>query len=477
MTQIDLEIEGALRSVSMGLALLSKDGGFLTEYEHRLWLDLRLALAEWLSCEERVGASSDNLLSAYVALESNAIINLKEDWEEVAEGEVLTDWLLGLILNRRHPYLVECERLEPSSVSPLLIDLFCRDLRGLEALVGPKWKNIVKKKCNELWGSDWESEKHYKGPNSSLRDEKRSLLARMEREGNWAGFWKEIGAFVHKHYLPPFRQVKAFSIRREPVVGLHAIRVFDEFELELLEGNEARIEVLKKNTHYFLQGHKAHNVLIWGPRGGGKSSLVRGLIGRFAEEGLRAIEIVPEDYSFLPEVFDIVRNRPEKFIGVLDNISLDRGDPALRQLSRVFEGGLTAMPDNLVFYATSNYKDLVDREGEKRQGLGVMQMDEDGGARALQRKRPDFYDPQQHQRLDELRALDDRFGLKVYVDILRREEYESVLLSYASRAGIDCPREELLQAFKQWSMRHNHDLVGGRTARDFIRYYLWEQLD
>ncbi|MEC7227467.1 MAG: hypothetical protein VXW00_11400, partial [Candidatus Latescibacterota bacterium] len=161
MTQIDLEIEGALRSVSTGLALLSKDGGFLTEYEHRLWLNLRLALAEWLSCEERVGASSDNLLSAYVALESNAIINLKEDWEEVAEGEVLTDWLLGLILNRRHPYLVECERLEPSSVSPLLIDLFCRDLRGLEALVGPKWKNIVKKKCNELWGSDWESEKHY----------------------------------------------------------------------------------------------------------------------------------------------------------------------------------------------------------------------------------------------------------------------------------------------------------------------------
>ena len=65
--------------------------------------------------------------------------------------------------------------------------------------------------------------------------------------------------------------------------------------LDLLEGNEeGRIEVLKKNTHYFLQGHKAHNVLIWGPRGGGKSSLVRGLIGRYAEEGLRAIEIVPE---------------------------------------------------------------------------------------------------------------------------------------------------------------------------------------
>ena len=62
------------------------------------------------------------------------------------------------------------------------------------------------------------------------------------------------------------------------------------------------------------------------------------------------------------------------------------------------------------------------------------------------------------------------------MDILRKEQYESVVLSYARRAGIDCPREELLQAFKEWSMWHNHDLVGGRTARDFIRYYLWEQL-
>ena len=135
------------------------------------------------------------------------------------------------------------------------------------------------------------------------------------------------------------------------------------------------------------------------------------------------------------------------------------------------------MPDNLIFYATSNYKDLVDRKGEKRQGLGVMQMDEDDEARTIQGKRPDFYDPQQHQRLDELRAIDDRFALKVYVDTLRKEQYESILLSYARKAGINCPNDELLRAFNKWSMQHNHDLVGGRTARDFIRYFQLEQLD
>ncbi len=125
-----------------------------------------------------------------------------------------------------------------------------------------------------------------------------------------------------------------------------------------------KIKVTKKNTRCFVRGHKVHNVLIWGSRGGGNSSLVRGLICYFKGQGLRALEIVPDDYSVLPEFFEIIRDRPERYIGVLDNIFLERGDPALGQFSHVIEGGLNAMPDNLIFYATSNYKDLVDREGK-----------------------------------------------------------------------------------------------------------------
>ena len=46
------------------------------------------------------------------------------------------------------------------------------------------------------------------------------------------------------------------------------------------------------------------------------------------------------------------------------------------------------------------------------------------------------------------------------------------MVSYARRAGIDEAEEDLLAAFEVWRMRHNHDLVGGRTARDFILAYL-----
>ncbi len=81
------------------------------------------------------------------------------------------------------------------------------------------------------------------------------------------------------------------------------------------------------------------------------------------------------------------------------------------------------------------------------------------------------YDSQQFERLDSARAVDDRFGLKVFLDLPRKSEYEHMMLSYARRAGIEVDEEQLLARFNVWCRRHGHDLIGGRTARDFIRAY------
>ena len=199
-------------------------------------------------------------------------------------------------------------------------------------------------------------------------------------------------------------------------------------------------------------------------------------MGQFFDRGLRAIEISPSCYHLLPSLFALVRGRRQRFVGVLDNVSLSRGDNSLHLLSRVLDGGLEACPDNLVFYATSNYKDLVDREGERSQGLGQMQLDDERPNRVNQGIQAEFYDPQQLQRLDQERALDDRFALKVFLDLPSRQQYRAMVMSYARRAGIDLPEEDLLAAFEVWRMRHNHDLVGGRTARDFIDAYLPQYL-
>ena len=174
------------------------------------------------------------------------------------------------------------------------------------------------------------------------------LKERFARSEDWAGLAGALGCLVHEHGQGALRRFPAFRLvgrGNKPI--LEPIRHFAEFPLGWLEGNQARIQVLEENTRYFLAGYRAHNALIWGPRGGGKSTLIRALVGQFFDRGLRAIEIVPSCYHLLPDLFALVRGRRQRFVGVLDNVSLGRSDNSLHLLSRVLDGGLEACPGQL----------------------------------------------------------------------------------------------------------------------------------
>lgn len=379
--------------------------------------------------------------------------------------------LQGLLLNRlldgQHPFLRACEAWSPADVPAVLHQVMCRDLQSAATLARPPWGIWLR-----LIGGVAE-------PLAPMPEDgvEPAAVGRLKERfagcEDWTGLAGELGCLIHQHGRGALRRFPAFRlVDRGAEPTLEPIRHFAEFPLGWLEGNEARIQVLEDNTRHFLAGYRAHNALIWGPRGGGKSTLIRALVGQFFDRGLRAIEIAPSCYPLLPDLFTLVRGRRQRFVGVLDNVSLGRGDDNLHWLSRVLDGGLEARPDNLVFYATSNYKDLVDREGERPQGLGQMPLDDERPTRVNQGIQAEFYDPQQLQRLDQERALDDRFALKIFLDLPSRQQYRAMVLSYARRAGIDRPEEDVLAAFEVWRMRHNHDLVGGRTARDFIDAYL-----
>ncbi len=459
--------ESVIRRLRSALNRLSRCNQFIADDERLFFADLIDALGAHSAsacCAESVCL---DLEQAYWRLEDWAA-DKPESPGSISVGDAIAEALLTRVVSAPHPYLVCCERQLPQDVSPLLRRVFCRDIRAVQALAEVPWLALARRCCPrlaEMAAPDEETQRQEGGDGGGC-----ALLQRLRCASDWSAHCDAIADFVYEHALPPYRGAKAFYVDHGPPAALRPVRAFDAFELDWLEGNKERIEVLHRNTRHFLAGNKAHNALIWGPRGGGKSSLVRGLIERHWREGLRGIEIAPEDYGVLRAICDGVRGRRERFIGFLDNISLERGDSALHHLSRVLEGGLESMPDNIVFYATSNFKDLVDRQGERVQGLGLMQMGGEGGASTSRGVRPDWYDPQQHQRVDELRALDDRFALKVFVDLPRKDQYESIVLSYARRAGIEWPDEEVIRVFIQWSMRHNHDLIGGRTARDFVRY-------
>lgn len=383
--------------------------------------------------------------------------------------------LQGLLLNRlldgQHPFLCACEAQSPADVPAALHQVMGRDLQSAAALARPPW-GIWLRLIGEVVVPLAPVPEDGVEPAAVGR-----LKARLAGREDWVELAGELGCLIHQYGRGVLRRFPAFRlVAREAKPTLEPIRHFAEFPLGWLEGNEAKVQVLEENTRHFLAGYRAHNALIWGPRGSGKSTLIRALVGQFFDRGLRAIEIAPSCYHLLPDLFALVRGRRQRFVGVLDNVSLSRGDDSLHWLSRMLDGGLEARPDNLVFYATSNYKDLVDREGERPQGLGQMPLDDERPNRINQGIQAEFYDPQQLQRLDQERALDDRFALKIFLDLPSRQQYRALVLSYAHRAGIDLPEEDVLAAFEVWRMRHNHDLVGGRTARDFIDAYLPQYL-
>ena len=412
------------------------------------------------------------MLSAYWRLYDWAVeVIVVEEVE--AEGYAIRECIIERVCSARHPFLARCERELPECVSGYLRQVFCRDLGVLQQLAKANWPDLVERCIGRPIEPMGEGEdKTNNASQVPVLDVSplQALKERLRCSEDWDADWLDIARFVYAQGLPPFRGIRAFSISKlGDGIRLAPIKEFASFPLNWLEGNGERIEVLVRNTRHMLAGNRAHNVLIWGPRGGGKSSLIRALIDVYYDQGLRGIEIAPEDYGNLRAVFATVRDRREFFIGVLDNISLARGDSSLHHLSRILDGGLESVPENMVFYATSNFKDLVDREGERMQGLGVMQMEAEATPVKISAGiRPDFYDPQQNQRIDELRALDDRFALKVFIDLPRKSEYEHMVISYAQRAGLPIAETELLSQFNTWRMRHNHDLVGGRTARDFV---------
>lgn len=220
-----------------------------------------------------------------------------------------------------------------------------------------------------------------------------------------------------------------------------------------LVGVDDQLGRLFVNTEALLAGAPAQNVLLYGPRGSGKSTAVRSLLPRYAERGLRLLELAVDELQTLPQVVERLRALPQRFVLYVDDLSFEHDDRRYHPLKTLLEGSLTARPDNVVLYATSNRRHLLRERLSERPQPG-----EDDDVHAFDTH---------NERL----ALADRFGLTLTFPSASQWRYLEIVEALAEREGIRGSdlREQAVR-FADWGNGYS-----GRTARQFIDAVLQER--
>jgi predicted AAA+ superfamily ATPase len=263
--------------------------------------------------------------------------------------------------------------------------------------------------------------------------------------------WSQTLPELVKHYQQKgtglFARYRAFRWQAKQLKGItHP----DPIQLTEIVGYEKPKQTLIKNTEFLLSGYPALHVLLYGSRGSGKSSLVKGLLGRFSDRGLRLIEVSKSELRDLSEILEQLRDRPQKFIIFVDDLSFEEDDEAFKALKVVLEGSITARANNVLVYATSNRRHLIREFFEDR-------------------PRPrDSDEVHSWDTMQEKLSFSDRFGLTLTFEPANQDTYLEIVHHLAKEADISLEKEDLEFRAKQWATRHNGR--SGRTARQFIDF-------
>ncbi|MFP6563219.1 MAG: ATP-binding protein [Myxococcota bacterium] len=249
-----------------------------------------------------------------------------------------------------------------------------------------------------------------------------------------------------------FDRALAFRWDRQRGPGrFEAIENPAPFELDDLLGVDEAIAPLVANTEQFLAGHPYNHVLLYGERGTGKSSALRGLLTRYGDRGLRVVEILKEDLAELPRVLAaLARAREQRFIVFCDDLSFGAGESGFREVKAAIDGRLEAPPSNVCLLATSNRRHLLPESMEENREARI----DEAGELHL------------GEASEEKLALSDRFGLVLGFHGFDQATYLAIVQHYLERAEVDLAPDAVREEALAWALRRASR--SGRTARQFV---------
>lgn len=235
---------------------------------------------------------------------------------------------------------------------------------------------------------------------------------------------------------------------------IEPVRHVGAMQLEQLKEIEPQKEKIQRNTEQFVRGLPANNVLLTGARGTGKSSLIRACLHSYAAQGLRLIEVDKADMVDLPDLVEVVSQRPEKFIVFCDDLSFEEGEPGYKALKSILDGSVAATTPNVLIYVTSNRRHLLPEYMKDNLSYAPS---EDGEIHP-------------GEVVEEKISLSERFGLWVSFYPFSQDEYLTIVAQWLSSFNVDAAAIEAAKPEALvWALERGSR--SGRVAFQFARDY------
>jgi predicted AAA+ superfamily ATPase len=360
--------------------------------------------------------------------------------------------LIAHLIDDANLWSTQVERLGPNSVSSALRAQAQRDLRTLQRLFQLDAHHLWKLTCHavtqtmpilqDAWAPWYDLAPLAQNPTNSARQ---TLVQTMLTSSDWAELTNVLETYWSRYGSGPLARYHALRWQG-PQKHLQGIAHPDPITLHNLVGQERQQARLTANIERFLAGLPAHDMLLYGTPGTGKSSTIKALANAYAEKGLCVVEVRKEDVDDLPMIIELLRDHAPHYLLFIDDLSFEEHETSYKALKVLLEGTIEARPSNLLVCATSNRMNLI-KENFAERGKPTE-------------------DVNWRDSMDEKQSLVHRFGLRITFITPDQQQYLNIVNGLAAQRGLSLPEDELRNRALQWERQHSGR--SGRVARQFV---------
>lgn len=369
------------------------------------------------------------------------------------DGNLWQNYLTFLIITDENPFSITCEKTgaNDGSVNQFakndfraFMNLFHYDFSRLEQALGINVFSIL---------TDYKAvgkpELMY---NKNVSEKVRSLSEKLAAAKDENEFFDIVTGFYKDYGVGMFGLNKAFRIDEDkdgqvifkPINNMEIVTFSD------IVGYETQKKKLKENTEAFVEGRGGNNCLLYGDSGTGKSTSIKAIVNEYYPMGLRMIEIYKHQMKDMSTVISLIKNRNYKFILYMDDLSFEDFEIEYKYLKAVIEGDVEIRPENVLIYATSNRRHLINEKWSDRDDM------ESGGG------------VHRSDTMEEKMSLVNRFGCQINYSKPNKDEYNNIVLELARKNHINMSEEDLLHEANVWELTHNG--MSGRSAQQLINH-------